>query len=189
MTHFLVLVGVLVPLAIDTFALGAALGIVGLQPRERLRMSLILAAFEGGMPVIGFLVGGAIGSVLGRFAGYTAIAFLLLAGLLLLRPGGEEGEERRLRLLSKARGLAVIDLGLSVSVDELTVGFSLGLLGISLPLAVLWISVQALIAAQLGMRLGARIGEQLRERAEQLAGVALIAMAGILLVLKVTARL
>jgi putative Mn2+ efflux pump MntP len=76
-----------------------------------------------------------------------------------------------------------------VSVDELTVGFSLGLLGISLPLAVLWISVQALIAAQLGMRLGARIGEQLRERAEQLAGVALIAMAGILLVLKVTARL
>ncbi len=188
MTHILVLIGVLGPLAIDTFALGAALGLVGLQARERMRMSLILAAFEGGMPIVGFLIGGAAGQVLGRFAGYTAIAFLALAGVLLLRPGGEEAEERRLRLLARARGLAVIDLGLSVSVDELTIGFSLGLLGISLLAAVTWIAVQALVAAQLGMRLGARLGEELRERAEQLAGVTLIAMAGILLFLKLTAR-
>jgi putative Mn2+ efflux pump MntP len=188
MTHCLVLVGVLGPLAIDTFALGAALGLVGLKPRERLRMSLVLAAFEGGMPVVGFLIGGAIGQVLGRFAGYTAIVFLLLAGVLLLRPGGEEAEKRRLRLLARARGLAVIDLGLSVSVDELTIGFSVGLLGIGLLVAVVWIALQALIAAQLGMRLGARLGEELRERAEQLAGVVLIGMAGILLILKLSAR-
>jgi putative Mn2+ efflux pump MntP len=188
-THLLVLVGILGPLAIDTFALGAALGIVGLKPRERLRTSVILAAFEGGMPIVGFLVGGAIGQVLGRFAGYTAIAFLVIAGILLLRPGDDEAEERRLRLLGRARGLAIIDLGLSISVDELAIGFSLGLLGIALPLAVAWIAIQALVAAQLGMRLGARIGEGLRERAEQLAGVALIAVAGLLLVLKLTAHL
>jgi putative Mn2+ efflux pump MntP len=188
MTHLLVLAGVLGPLAIDTFALGAALGIVGLRPRERLRVSLILAAFEAGMPILGFLIGGAVGQVLGRFAGYTAIAFLALAGALLLRPGDEEAEGRRLRLLAKARGLAVIDLGLSISVDELTIGFSLGLLGISLLVSVVWIALQALVAAQLGMRLGARVGEELRERAEQLAGVALIGMAVLLLVLKLTAR-
>jgi manganese efflux pump family protein len=188
MTHILIVAGVLVPLAVDTFALGAALGIVGLQPGERLRTSIILAAFEGGMPIVGFLVGGAIGHVLGRFAGYTAIAFLVLAGVLLLRPGADEAEERRLRLLSRARGLAVIDLGIGISVDELSIGFSLGLLGISLPLAVIWIATQALIAAQLGMRLGARIGDALRERAEQLAGVALIAVAGLLLVLKLIGR-
>ena len=35
----------------------------------------------------------------------------------------------------------------------------------ALPLAVAWIAIQALVAAQLGMRLGARIGEGLRERA------------------------
>jgi len=36
------------------------------------------------------------------------------------------------------------------------------------------------------MRIGSRIGEELRERAEQLAGVVLIGMAGGLLVLKLT---
>lgn len=152
-------------------------------------MSLILAAFEGGVPIVGFVVGAGLGQVIGKFAGYTAILFLAIAGLLLLRPGGEEAEERRLRLLAKARGLAVIDLGLSISVDELAIGFSLGLLGIALPIAVAWIAVQAFVAAQVGMRLGARLGDALRDRAEQLAGVALIAMAGVLLALKLTARL
>jgi putative Mn2+ efflux pump MntP len=152
-------------------------------------MSVTLAAFEGGMPIVGFLVGGAIGQVVGRFAGYTAIVSLALAGALLLRPGDDQAEQRKLRLLARARGLAVIDLGLSISVDELTIGFSLGLLGISLPLAVTWIAIQALIAAQLGMRLGSSLGEELRERAGQVAGVALIGMASLLLVLKVTARL
>jgi putative Mn2+ efflux pump MntP len=188
MTHVLIVAGVLVPLSVDTFALGAALGIVGLQPRERLRTSIILAAFEGGMPVLGFLLGGAIGQVLGRFAGYTAIAFLVLAGVLLLRSPGDDAEEHRLRLLARARGLAVIDLGLSISVDEMAIGLSLGLLGISPPLAVIWIAVQAFLAAQLGMRLGARIGEAWWERAEQLAGAALIAMAGLLLILRLIGR-
>jgi len=187
--QLLILVGVLGPLAVDTFALSAALGIVGLKPRERLRISLIMAAFEGGMPVIGFLLGAVVGRVLGSYAEYAAIAFLVLAGALLLWPGTEAAEEERLRLLARARGFAAINLGLAVSIDELTIGFSLGLLGISLVVAVVWIAVQALIAAQLGMRLGSRVGEALRERAEQLAGVVLIGMAGVLLFLKVTSRL
>jgi putative Mn2+ efflux pump MntP len=183
--HVLTLVGLLVPLALDTFALGAALGIAGISAQGRRRASLILAGFEAGMPIVGFLVGTAIATTLGRFAGYTAIAVLVLVGVLMLRPGDKEEKERdRLGLLAKAQGIAVIDLGLSISLDELAVGFSLGLLGVSLLVAVLWIGVQAFVAAQLGMRLGGRLGDELRERAEQLAGLILIAMAGVLLLLK-----
>jgi putative Mn2+ efflux pump MntP len=187
---FLVLLGVLGPLALDTFALAAALGVVGLTPRDRLRVSLILAAFEAGMPIVGFLVGGVIGHAVGRFAGYAAVVFLALAGVLLLRPSDdEEKEAQRLRLLARARGLAVIDLGLGISVDELAIGFSLGLLGVSLAVAVIWIAVQAFLAAQVGVRVGARLGAELRERSEQLAGVVLLAMAAVLLILKLTSRL
>ena len=189
MGKLLILVGLLGPLAIDTFALTTALGIVGLKPRERLRISLIMAAFEGGMPVLGFLLGGVVGKILGSYAEYAAIAFLVLAGASLLWQGNEDAEEQRLRLLSRGKGLAAINLGLAVSVDELTIGFSLGLLGISLVVAVVWIAAQALVAAQLGMRLGSRVGEELRERAEQLAGLVLIGMAGVLLFLKLTSRM
>jgi manganese efflux pump family protein len=186
----LLLVGVLGPLALDTFVLAAALGVVGLDRKDRLRVSIVLALFEGGMPIVGFLIGGAIGHVVGQFAGYAAIFFLAVAGVLLLRPGeDEEREKRKLALLARARGVAVIDLGLSISIDELAIGFSLGLLGVSLPVAVIWIAVQAFAAAQLGMRMGGRIGDELRERGEQLAGLVLLGMAALLLVLRVTAHL
>lgn len=137
------------------------------------------------MPIAGLLVGRVIGGVIGQWAGYGGILFLLVAGFLLLRPGQrEDDEERRLRLLAHARGLAIVDLGLSISVDELTVGLSAGLLGLSIAVTVIWIGVQAFAAAQLGLRLGARLSEEIRERSEQAAGVALILVALILLVLK-----
>ncbi len=186
MSHALILAGVILPLALDTFALSAALGVAGMPPQRRLRTSLVFAGFEAGMPIVGALVGSAVGVVIGRFAGWTAIAFLVIAGVLLLRPGDEEKEEARLKLLARAQGIAIIDLGISISLDELAVGFSIGLLGISLVVAVIWIAVQAFITAQLGMRIGHRVGDVLRERAEQAAGVVLIAMALILLVVRLT---
>jgi putative Mn2+ efflux pump MntP len=64
------------------------------------------------------------------------------------------------------------------------VGLSAGLLGLSIALTVAWIAVQAFVATQIGLRLGARLGEQVRERAEWVAGVALILVAVVLLVLR-----
>jgi putative Mn2+ efflux pump MntP len=55
---------------------------------------------------------------------------------------------------------------------------------LSIALAVIWIAVQAFIAAQVGLRFGSRLGEEVRERSEMVAGVALIVVALVLLVLK-----
>lgn len=186
MGHALILAAVILPLALDTFAVSAALGVAGIPADRRLRTSLVLTAFEAGMPIVGALLGGGVGRVLGQFAGWTAIAFLVIAGALLLRPGDEGKEEARLKLLVRAQGIAIIDLGISISVDELAIGFSIGLLGISLLAAVIWIAIQAFVAAQLGMRIGHRIGEELRERAEQASGAVLILMALVLLVVRIT---
>ncbi|MHB8509428.1 MAG: manganese efflux pump MntP [Candidatus Dormibacteria bacterium] len=177
------------PLAVDTFVLGAALGIAGLPRADRLRVSLILAGFEAGMPIVGFLVGAGIGRVLGALAGYIAILVLGVAGaLILLQKDGEEGEQRRLTLLSHARGLAIVDLGLGISVDELGIGFSAGMLGLSLALAVPWIAIQGFAASQAGIRFGSRLSEALREYAERAVGVALIATAVLLLALRLGGR-
>jgi manganese efflux pump family protein len=177
----------LLPLGLDTFALAAALGVAGLESRDRLRVSLVFTLFEAGMPIVGLLAGRAVGTFLGAWSGYAGIAFLAVAGMLLIRPGQDEAaESRRLRLLAHARGLAIVDLGLSISVDELTVGLSAGLLGLSIAVAVIWIAIQAFVVAQVGLRFGHRVGEEIRDRAEWLAGVALIAVAIALLLLRLT---
>jgi putative Mn2+ efflux pump MntP len=184
--QLLVIVGLLFPLALDTFAIAAALGIAGLQAAERTRVALIFTAFEAGMPILGLAAGRLTSGLLGPWSGYVAIAILAGTGLLMVRPGrDEDDEERRLRLLAHARGAAVIGLGISVSLDELTIGLSAGLLGLPIALVVVWIAVQAFAAAQVGLRFGARIGEAIRERAEQMAGLALLALAAILLVLEI----
>jgi putative Mn2+ efflux pump MntP len=178
--------GLLLPLALDTFAVAAALGVAGLERRDRLRVTLVFTTFEAGMPIVGMLIGRAAGGFLGEWAGYGGIAFLFLAGALLLRPGKDESDDtKRLRLLSHARGFAILDLGLSISVDELTIGLSAGLLGLSILLTVVWIGVQAFAATQVGLRLGSRLSEEFRERAEWIAGAALIVVALILLVLRI----
>ena len=185
MRQVLLTAGLLLPLALDTFALAAALGVAGLEPKDRLRVSLVFTIFEAGMPTAGILVGRVVGSLIGEWAGYGGIVFLIIAALLLLRPEKDDaGEERRLRLLAHARGLAIVDLGLGISVDELTVGLSAGLLGLPIALAIIWIAIQAFAATQVGLRIGRRIGEEIRERSEQAAGVALILVALVLLVLK-----
>jgi putative Mn2+ efflux pump MntP len=180
---WLKLIGLIVPLGLDTFAVAAALGMAGLQPRDRTRLSLIFTAFEAGMPLIGFLAGNLAGQAAGNAADYLAIAILIGLGLFMLRPQAGDNEQS-LSLLARTRGLAALGLGVSISIDELAIGFTIGLLKFPVLVIVVLIGIQTFIVTQLGIRLGQRIGERIREGAERLAGVALAALGLILLVQK-----
>jgi putative Mn2+ efflux pump MntP len=160
------------PLALDTFAVSAAIGMAGLPERDRLRLSVVFAAFEMAMPLVGFLIGRAVGGAVGSFADGGAIAILVAVGVLMLR--GEEDEAAIAGAAGRVHGAAIIGLGLSISLDELAVGLSLGLLGLPVLLAILVLGAQAFAAAQLGQRLGARVGARVAEGAERVAGAGLI---------------
>jgi putative Mn2+ efflux pump MntP len=159
-------------------AVSVALGARGLPAHDRLRVSLVLSFFEATMPLVGLLLGRAIGSATG--ADYLAIA--ILAGIGVWTLLSDETDERGVATLSTGHGLALIGLGLSVSIDELAMGFSIGLLHLPIWLAVALIGAQAFVVAQLGMRLGARGAGMIGERAERVAGVALLGLALLLLV-------
>jgi putative Mn2+ efflux pump MntP len=88
------------------------------------------------------------------------------------------------RKLLGSSGVAVVALGLSVSLDELAIGFSLGLLSVPIVPAIVLIAAQAFVVSQVGFALGRRVGEATREGAERLAGAVLIVIAGALLVAK-----
>jgi putative Mn2+ efflux pump MntP len=171
------------PLGLDTFAVAAALGVRGLPRRQRLRVSLLMSSFEMAMPVVGLLLGHALGRLVGSAADYVAIGVLALLGAWMLIHE-EKDESERVAQLARGQGLMLLGLGMSISLDELAIGFTIGLLHLSLWLAVVLIGVQAFLFAQIGLRLGARLNETLRERAEQLAGLALLGLALLLVVEK-----
>jgi len=171
------------PLGLDPFAVAAAIGMGGLPPRKRLRVSLWMSGFEMAMPVVGLLLGHALGSLVGGAADYVAIGALSLLGVWMV-VHDEEDESDKVAQLAAGQGLVLLALGISISLDELAIGFTIGLLHLSLWLAVGLIGAQAFFFAQIGLRLGARLNETLRERAEQLAGLALVGLALLLVVEK-----
>ena len=99
----------------------------------------------------------------------------------MLLSGDSDAEEIRAGRPASVRGLAVIGLGISISLDELAIGFSFGLARLPAIPVIIAVAVQAFLAAQLGLHLGARISERLRERTEQIAAIALIALGVVLI--------
>jgi manganese efflux pump family protein len=176
------LLAFVLPLGLDSFAVAAAIGAVQeTAARERLRISLVFVAFEGGMPLIGLALGSALARGIGQVADYLAGAAVIGVGAWMLLAGDTDEEEQAGRMAS-TRGLAMVALGVSISLDELAIGFSIGLTHLPVAAVIVAIALQALVAAQLGLAVGARIGERWRERAEQAAGTALILLGGYLII-------
>jgi putative Mn2+ efflux pump MntP len=97
----------------------------------------------------------------------------------------DEAEEQAAGRILTARGWAVIGIGVSVSLDELAIGFTLGLTHLPIVAVIVAIGLQAVIASQLGLSLGARIGEAWRERAEQAAAILLILLGLVLVTVRI----
>jgi len=175
------LIALVLPLGLDTFAVSAALGIAGLPPDRRLRVSAVFTAFEVAMPLAGVMVGVTAGHLLGDFADYVALGALAAVGVYMLFETDPDAA-----LLTRSRGAALWGLGLSLSIDELAIGFSLGLLGVPVVAAVALIGVQAFALSQIGLRLGDRVGARFRQGAERLAAAVLIGLAAVLLLMRLT---
>jgi putative Mn2+ efflux pump MntP len=174
------LLAFVLPLGLDSFAVAAAIGATQKTTAwQRLRISLVFVVFEGGMPLIGLALGSALARGIGRVADYLSAAAVIGIGVWMLL-AGDKDEDKAGRLAS-SRGLALVALGISISLDELAIGFSIGLTHLPTAAVIVAIALQALVAAQLGLALGARVGERWRERAEKVAGIALIVLGGYLI--------
>ena len=168
------LLAFVLPLGLDSFAVAAALGASQVTTAwQRLRISLVFVIFEGGMPLIGLAVGSVLARGIGRIAEYLAAAAVIGIGIWMLLAGNENEEDKASRIMT-SRGLALVGLGISISLDELAIGFSIGLVRLPVSAVIAAIALQAFVAAQLGLAFGAKIAERWRERAERVAGIALI---------------
>lgn len=175
------LLGFVLPLGLDSFAVAIAIGAAQATTAwQRLRISLILVIFEGGMPLIGLGLGSVLAHRIGFAAGYLAAIIVGGIGAWMLL-SDEQDEEAKASRITASRGLALMGLGIGISMDELAIGFSIGLTRLPVTAVIAAIALQAFAAAQLGLATGAKIAERWRERTERLAGIALIVLGAYLI--------
>jgi putative Mn2+ efflux pump MntP len=134
------------------------------------------------VPAVGLLLGRPLGDAIGAGAVYIAAVLLIGTGVWLLREGLEDdddaddepgGEAARIMSAAMARGWPLLGIALSVSLDELAMGFSFGVLRVPVVPALGAIALQALVVSVIGQWIGQRVGAALGERAEMAAGVVL----------------
>jgi putative Mn2+ efflux pump MntP len=178
----------ILPLGLDSFAVATAIGTAQATASQRLRISLILVIFEGGMPLIGLGLGSVLAHGIGVAAGYLAAIIVSGIGAWMLL-SDEQDEEVKASRITASRGLALMGLGIGISVDELAIGFSIGLTRLpvtSVTSVIAAIALQAFTAAQLGLITGAKVAERWRERTERLAGITLIVLGAYLIAEQLT---
>lgn len=189
-------VAVAIALGTDAFSLSLAIGLAGIRNSMVLRLSLVVAVFHVLMPLGGMLAGQALGSLLGHYAGWLGGLVLIVLGARMLyrvyRPTVEHYpfREARTALFQKnpapsasLSGVGIYLLAASVSLDALTVGFSLGTIRTDIYITVLIIGLIAGLMTAAGLILGRVMGTRVGDKAELLGGLALV-LIGIKLLFK-----
>lgn len=181
-------VAIIPAFGIDTFAVAVGLGTAGLAKRRRL--AVVIAVFEGVMPLLGALVGGWLGRVGSGYALWAAAALLAFLGLRAMAEGWREldedaegddadaptGEGAHL-LRGHVAGWGLVLAGLSVSVDELGAGLAAGAAQLPLRILAPLLALQAVLLTYAGLHAGAALRRWAGRYGELMAGLALVAVA------------
>jgi manganese efflux pump family protein len=167
------LLSLLVSIGLDTLAVAIGLGVAQVPRAYWLRLAVTFACFEAAMPILGLFAGRHLASAFGHWAGIAAAAVLIIVGAHAFYEALADDDDRQ---PPEVGGWRLLLLGLSVSLDEAAVGFSLGVIGAHLGIAIAFIAAQALALTVVGLWIGRRAGKRLGERAELASGAILVAL-------------
>ncbi len=183
---------------IDTLVVAVGLG-TGDHAR-RWRLALTLAAFEGGMPILGAFLGTELSHFVADVVYLAAALLIVLAvrevadGVRELRTNyrqddgqpesEEEAEGKAVQALSQARSRgALLGAGLAVSLDELGAGLAAGAARLDLRILVPALVVQAILFTLLGLAAGQRLRRLAGRYGELAGGLALLLAAAVVIIL------
>jgi len=168
------LLGTAVALAMDAFAVAFAVAasLMPLSARQAFRLTWHFGLFQALMPCIGWAASLSISSALSAINHWIAFSLLLILGLRMIKQAGSS--EEGLVGADPTRGWSLVGLSVATSVDALAVGFSLGLLGMSIWIPALVIGTIALVLTFVGIILGRVMGPLLGRWAGRTGGIILM---------------
>lgn len=165
-------------MGLSNFAGSIGIGLAGVDARTRLRVGIAFGLFEGGMPILGLLIGRALAGTLGSWGRYLGGALLVLTGIYTIWQGLRTGAVEREEEMGHFDYRQLLILAIALSLDNLVVGFALGVYHVSIVLAAVTMAVVSIGLSLLGLELGSRLGSRVGEYSE-LAGGGVLILVGI----------
>jgi putative Mn2+ efflux pump MntP len=175
--NLLVILGIAVGLAMDTFAVAVATSVMlgRVTGRQVFRFSFHFGLFQAMMPILGWLAGSSFVYAIGGWDHWIAFGLLAFIGgkaiyTVYAGPKGSNQNDRG----DPTRGLSLVILSTATSIDALAVGISFAVLGVRIwyPAALIGLVTAAITLT--GMLIGSRVGERFGKRVEVLGGLILI---------------
>jgi len=163
-------------LSADAFAVSIAEGIVIKRGayRHTVRVSAVFGLFQGIMPVLGWLAGSRLLSVVSSFDHWVAFGLLAVVGGKMVLSALFGGESRTPN--SESRGARLIMLGLATSIDAFAVGMTIAMLRVAVWTPAIVIGVVTAAVCAVGVQAGSRIGMRLGRAAEIAGGLVLLCL-------------
>ncbi|MEU1542451.1 manganese efflux pump [Actinacidiphila glaucinigra] len=156
-------------LSLDNFRVSIALGTVPFGLRRAVQVALTFGLWDAVMPLVGLLIGRRLGESVGDVADLVGAAALGGYGLYLVVSALRNPEPEELD-----HPWALFGIPLTLSLDNLFAGASLGLLGLSPWFSAAVFGIVTAVMSLVGLQLGRATARLIRIRSDLLSGVTLI---------------
>ena len=172
---------VAVGLSMDAFAVAVCKGLS--MPRMSWKKALIVGlyfgGFQGGMPLLGWLLGAQFEEKISAFDHWIAFVLLGLIGFNMIREALSGDEEAG---NDSVAFRVMLPLAIATSIDALAVGVTFAFLRVQIVAAVSFIAVTTLILSTAGVKIGNLFGRRHQAKAELAGGIILILMGSKILI-------
>lgn len=177
-----------VGLSMDAFAVSICKGLslkkVGFK--ECGKVGLYFGGFQGGMPLIGFILGVQFKDYITSIDHWIAFILLSFIGINMIRESMDKDDEDQLvNLAETAVGeeevnqlgfKSMVMLAIATSIDALAVGVTFAFLQVDIIPAVLFIGIVTFVLSAIGVKIGNVFGTKYKSKAEFAGGAILILM-------------
>ena len=160
-------------LSLDSFRVSLALGAIKLMPVRQAQIILAFGICDGIAPLIGLLIGQSIVTHIGPWVEHLGPLMLCAYGIWVIYAARrQEGKETQ-----EESHWMVLGLPLTLSLDNLIAGTSLGLIRFPVLMSACVIGAMSALLSLAGLFLGKTMGDRLALKSELLGGTALVLIA------------
>lgn len=162
-------------LAMDAFAVAVCKGLSmkKFAWKKGVIVGLYFGIFQGGMPVIGYLLGNSFESIITEIDHWIAFILLGFIGLNMLKEALSKDKESSNDLVDFK---TMLPLAIATSIDALAVGITFAFLKVNILVASLVIGFTTFIMSFIGSKIGNKFGSKYEKKAQFIGGIILIFM-------------